>query len=58
MWAAISALLTLGVMAFKLWVDNENAKEAKFNATKQSISDAVASGDVARINGMVQQLRR
>lgn len=58
MWAGISGLITLAVMVLKLWIDNENAKEAKFNATKQAISDAVTSGDISRINGIIQQLRR
>lgn len=58
MWSSISALLTLGVMVFKLWADNEVAKEAKFNAEKQAIHDAVESGDHARIHAIIDGMRR
>ena len=58
MWASISAILTLLVMSYKAWLDLENKKQETFDATKQSISDAVVSGDVARINSLVQLLRR
>lgn len=58
MWMAISSLLTLAVMSFKLWVDNETAKKEKFDADKKAISDAVASGNVSDINRIVEQLQR
>ena len=35
-----------------------NLKEADFNAKKQAISDAVASGNVSSINGIINSLRR
>jgi hypothetical protein len=58
MWSAIGALLTLLVMSYKAWLDLENKKQEEFDAKKKAISDAVASGDVASINGIINSLRR
>ena len=54
----LGALLQFAVLIFKCIDDSNKAKEAKLNAQKKSISDAVASGDVSAINGAIQQLRR
>lgn len=58
MWEGISAILTLIVLVIKAWLDNEKAKDDKFNATKKEISDAVNSGNISAINYLVNKLRR
>ena len=58
MWAALGGLFTLAVMVLKLWIDNENAKQEKFDAQKKAISDAVASGNISSINSIISGLRR
>lgn len=58
MWAGISGLITLAVMVLKLWTDNENKKQEKFDADKKAITDAVASGNHSNINAIISGMRR
>lgn len=58
-WTAIiGAIFQVILLLLQSYYAKESdAKQSKADKAKQ-ISDAVASGDVARINAVIQQLRR
>lgn len=53
----ILALLGLASSVFVWWVKNDSEKKKRVAERKQEIKDAVNSGDVSRINSIIQQLR-
>ena len=54
----VLALLSLASSVFVWWIKNDTEKKKAVADRKQEIKDAVYSGDVARINAIVDQLRR
>lgn len=54
----IGLLLTLIIKAMQWFFQMSDKKQKERDAIKKDISDAVYSGDVSRINAIVQQLRR
>lgn len=50
-------LITLGILFFSWWTNKDAAKQKERDATEKEISDAVASGDISRINAIIQRLR-
>jgi hypothetical protein len=52
------ALLGLFMTVLSWWMKNDSAKKEEKDATKKEIHEAIASGDVGRINAIVQRLRR
>ena len=54
----IGLLLTLIIKAMQWFSQMSDKKQKERDAIKKDISDAVYSGDVSRINAIVQQLRR
>ena len=53
----ILTLLSLAGSVFVWWVKNDSDKKKRVAERKQEIKDAVYSGDVSRINALIQQLR-
>ena len=58
MWAGLGALFSLLLLVVKLWSEWVASKKAAHNAKVDEISQAVASGDTARISRAIMQLRR
>ena len=54
----ILALLSLASSVFIWWIKNDTEKKKAVADRKEEIKDAVYSGDVARINAIVDGLRR
>lgn len=53
----ILAMLGLMSSMFVWWVKNDSEKKKKVAERKKEIKDAVYSGDVSRLNSIIQQLR-
>lgn len=58
MWTGMSGLITLAVLIIKAWIDHASALQKEHDDAIKNISNAVASGDISRINAVVSQLRR
>lgn len=57
MWESLAGLITLIIMVIKLFLDYRYEKEAQLNADKKEIKEAIASGDLGRINAVVERMR-
>lgn len=57
MWEGIGGLITLAVMILKLWADHSAQIQKEHDDAIQNIKDATASGDVSRINAVINSLR-
>jgi flagellar basal body-associated protein FliL len=51
------AMLSLATSIFVWWMKNDSEKKKKVSDERKEIKDAVNSGDVARINAVIQRLR-
>jgi hypothetical protein len=54
----IAGLLTLIIWWAKWWMNRNDETQKEKKDAKTKISDAASSGDVSRINGIIQWLRR
>lgn len=52
------SILSLAGSVFIWWVKNDAEKKKRLAERKKEIHEAVYSGDVSRINSIVQQLRK
>ena len=58
MWAALGSLFGLLIMLFTAYQKATDTRTKEKSDAKKEISDAVASGDVSRINASINKLRR
>lgn len=58
-WCSVIGLaLVLSIMVLKWWFAKNDKREKEKADAKKEISDAVASGDVARIHRIIDRMRR
>lgn len=54
----VLAVLGLAGTIFTLWLKRNDQITKEREDAKKEISDAIASGDISRINGIINKLRR
>lgn len=58
MWAAVAAVAGVVLLVIQLWAKANDTKAKEKADAKKETKDAVDSGDVSRINAVIQRLRR
>lgn len=57
-WTVIAAVFQIALLVLQQMAAKTAASNAAKSAMLKSISDATSSGDVAKINAVIQQLRK
>lgn len=57
-WTVIAAVFQIALLTLQQMAKNKAASDAAKSAQLKAIQDAVSSGDVSKINAVIQSLRK